>query len=534
MAERPTRREVLKLTGAGAGAAVAGVGSVAAQSSTEGLLRIETVGRSGFYTVEVRNDLEPVEGRESPNREIQTTEEGNSVVDETVGSGADTFRFDGELDVVRYSATSEDIRATMDGEPVDLGSMVETNTLTVGTAPDPDVLDGIFDLSESQFPEAILGNAFELEAESNLEPSGALRGSVRGGRKAVDGNVATGRLGPIDTGLSRQSRVSFTYDGELRRFASLSDPAVAFLNGRALSQLADTVSTHTLTIISNTGENVPYELEVEGNLRKATPLSYRFPERSTANDGDTIDETVVDGSVRGGWDSYEFTGDLESLSVFGDATVWLDGRVLDVSRTRLTIDGNGEPYVPKRGNATSYDFEVTNNTPAVASGAVPKIRTVGSGEPGDVVDGAEASGRVFDGRDAYEIVGELVRFTADGNVDVELNGEPISPADVVTEHTVTYFEDVFAPNSPFSVNKYRLGIDPSGTLRNDDALRGEQTSRETDEEVGALRENFVKGAVPGSPDSYVFSGEVTWSVAGDAVIVVLDGEEVTAEELAKQ
>ena len=52
----------------------------------------------------------------------------------------------------------------------------------------------------------------------------------------------------------------------------------------------------------------------------------------SVNDNDVLEDSSMNGRVRGGADAYRFTGEMTNLAIDGDATVYLNGEEIDIDR----------------------------------------------------------------------------------------------------------------------------------------------------------------------------------------------------------
>ena len=84
--------------------------------------------------------------------------------------------------------------------------------------------------------------------------------------------------------------------------------------------------TRILTLESSDGSRVEYEFTVSGDtLEKSTEYD------GSINSNDTISGSSANGTVVGGRDSYEFSGDVSSISADGDLVTYIDGEQVDLS-----------------------------------------------------------------------------------------------------------------------------------------------------------------------------------------------------------
>lgn len=164
---------------------------------------------------------------------------------------------------------------------------------------------------------------------------------------------------------------------------------------------------HTLSIVAETSDVVNYEFTVTEQARKSTARS------ASKNPGDQIDDGTVTGSIAGGTDSYEFGGKISSFTIDGKATVYLDGSQIAPDELtegqeysgKLVLDGTANPR-----RVSTYEFTV--------SGDVTKSGELGSINSLDSISENTVTGRVINGKDGYEISGEIVSFKIDGRATI--------------------------------------------------------------------------------------------------------------------
>lgn len=171
---------------------------------------------------------------------------------------------------------------------------------------------------------------------------------------------------------------------------------------------------HTLSIVGGSSSNVVnYEFTVTEQARKSTARG------ASIDDEDQIADQTVSGAIAGGTDSFEFGGKISAFTIDGNATVYLDGSqvspdsLVDATTEpsseeyegRFVIDGNSYP-----NRVSTYEFKV--------EGDVKKSSKLGSINSFDTIEDGVVSGRVINGKDAYEISGEIVGFKIDGKATI--------------------------------------------------------------------------------------------------------------------
>ena len=170
-------------------------------------------------------------------------------------------------------------------------------------------------------------------------------------------------------------------------------------------------STTTLTIESADGTGVNYELSVTGDtLEKSTEYG------GSINSNDTLSGSTATGTVVGGRDSYEYTGDLDTFAADGDINLLIDGSVVDNDQAVLTSTITIEPET--NGN-TNYTLSVSSTDLAKSTALSATI------DDNDKISdgGTLADGKVNKDRDSYTFSGSVESFSVNnGNPTVYLNG----------------------------------------------------------------------------------------------------------------
>ena len=181
----------------------------------------------------------------------------------------------------------------------------------------------------------------------------------------------------------------------------------------------DDTLPRTLSIESN-GGRFSYEFTVSGDLEKSTARG------ATIDDNDSVSgSTAVGQGGGGGIDSYDFSGEIERLTVDGDATVYRNGEEIDPDEfgvvDTLTIES---------GTQAEYELAASESLEKTA-------RANATVDPNDTIEGTTATGQVGKGgRDSYAIGGEITRLILDGGATLYYNGESVDPAEYLA-NTVT-------------------------------------------------------------------------------------------------
>ncbi|MDJ1434505.1 right-handed parallel beta-helix repeat-containing protein [Halostagnicola sp. A-GB9-2] len=236
-------------------------------------------------------------------------------------------------------------------------------------------------------------------------------------------------------------------------------------------------------------------------------------EDASIDDAASVDETEASGDVADYLDAWEFDGEIERLSVDGDATVRVNGDEIDpddyddVFENVILLDGSEE-------DVTRYEFVVDGDV-------IPSNYEGASIDDEDEIDDGTVHGVVADWKDAFRFNGDLEQFTADGPASVYLNDEEIDPAE--------YGEDrphqllVEGRGVPTS-----FGITVDGTIELD-------SEADPEDEATTVSGSTAQSSVTDGTQEFCFSGtlsDITFS-DGEAA-VFLDGEEIDVSEYGDQ
>ncbi|NUB92464.1 hypothetical protein HT576_15735 [Haloterrigena sp. SYSU A121-1] len=157
-----------------------------------------------------------------------------------------------------------------------------------------------------------------------------------------------------------------------------------------------------------------YDFRVSGD---AEPTNYQG---ASINDDTSIVDGRVSGSLRGWRDAFEFSGDLESLTINGSARVYLDDERVDPNEYGeeldhvLTIVSNGSP--------ASYEVSVDGRIAAIAGDD--------SSEAASIRDGRTAVGSIDAGYHRFRYSGSVTDLAFDeGTAFVYADQDRITPDD---------------------------------------------------------------------------------------------------------
>jgi hypothetical protein len=264
-----------------------------------------------------------------------------------------------------------------------------------------------------------------------------------------------------------------------------------------------TEGENTLTI-RGTGPEALYTFSVTDDLEKSTANG------ANVNANDEIRRGYVgDGEVGIGADSYTFEGGLETIKIFGDAEVYLNGERL--SDRKIESIPNDVIEVEGTGPAAQYAVAATG------SDSLQKVTANNANiNANDEVFRTTANGEVGISRDAYGFDGIVDSLNVDGDANVYVNGLAKS-ADGYEDHVITIVGTGEAASYDLTV-----ASDLSKSVANFANINAndETTSDSASGEVGSLA------------DSYVYDGDVSaFSVDGD-VVVYVDGERIDQGSVA--
>lgn len=249
--------------------------------------------------------------------------------------------------------------------------------------------------------------------------------------------------------------------------------------------------SHTITIDGSTSTEKQYHFEVSGEVRADSGI----------NPDDTINESSVDGTMFGGSDSYQFSGELTDFTSdsLGDMTVYVDGSRIDPSASgsypnEITIEGTGDYEKP-------YSFAVSG-----------EIEPGSSINPDDSVSESSVDGVVWFSADHYEFSGDVTELEVDSSdeVTVSINGTEVEPSEfgseplpkrIVIDGTKTDGDAAYS----FEVSEAVEKSTDVGDLESDDSISG----------------TSVTGTLGNDLDGYRFAGELqSITVEGAALFTI--------------
>lgn len=237
-----------------------------------------------------------------------------------------------------------------------------------------------------------------------------------------------------------------------------------------------------------------YEFTVTGTVEKSRDGG------ASINDEDTIDGDRVTGSLTGWRDAFRFSGDLETLTVTGQARVYVNGNRVDPA----DYGGEQSKVVTIVGNGTYSEYQLTTD------GSVE----VTDGDDVTVVSEGRAEGAIERDVHRLRLTGDLVDFTfLEGGTQVYLENQRIDPADYSGDVTLPH-AIVFDGTGASGPTTYSFTVD--GRVSQSEYLGA--TIDESDSIDGAT----VTGVVGvGERDAYRFDGSIVdFSSAGEADVDV--------------
>jgi hypothetical protein len=248
------------------------------------------------------------------------------------------------------------------------------------------------------------GADYELAASRSLAKGTTMDATIDP-NDTIDGTTATGQVGG-------GGRDSFAIGGEITRLV-LDGGANLYYNSENVDPAE--FLPNTLSIESDTHAEFAFTA-ADGVVKSAV--------MGAADPNDTVSGRTVSGQVGGGGlDSFAYLGDIESLDIDGDATVYRNGDAVDPDE--FGSGGSGETNVLTIEGAPGADYELAASRSLAKSTAMDA--TI---DPNDTVDGTTATGQVGGGgRDSYAVGGEITRLVLDGGANLYYNGENVDPAE---------------------------------------------------------------------------------------------------------
>jgi len=254
----------------------------------------------------------------------------------------------------------------------------------------------------------------------------------------------------------------------------------------------DTDLSHVILIDGEPSETTRYEFAVSGDVEKSTYNG------ASIDDEDVIEDDRVYGVVADWKDAFRFSGELESLTVDGPGTVFVDDEEVDPADYGerlphvLEVESHGEP--------ASYELTVDGT-----------LELVTEDEP--TVSGSTVQRSIDDSIQRYRFSGALTDVTIiDGDATVTLDGEEIAASDYGEYELLPHALVIDGTESDDS-STYAFEVDGAVVTS---SYRGA-----TIDEDDVIEGTAVEGTVSGSLDAYWFEGDITdFRLAGDATVDV--------------
>jgi lipopolysaccharide export system protein LptA len=252
---------------------------------------------------------------------------------------------------------------------------------------------------------------YVFSVEDDLQKSTANGANINSNDEVRREYVGDGQVGI--------SRDSYTYNGTLQTIDA-PDSVNVYVDGNQLSD--DRIDDERNNVIEFEGTGSPAEYDfaaTDGNERIQKVVS----NNANINNGDEIFRTTGYGEVGISKDAYGFNGVIDSLEVeSGNANVYVNGRQVDPANEQdntITIVGTGD--------TANYEFTVDS------TGLAPSNANYANTNSNDEIDGDTKTGQVGISADSNDYNGDITSFSADADVDVYVDGEPIDEDDVASE-----------------------------------------------------------------------------------------------------
>jgi hypothetical protein len=379
-----------------------------------------------------------------------------------VWSGADGYRFDGELNSLTV-VPADGATVYVDGEQ---RSPDYTHSL---------VIQGIDDADRATYEITVSG---QLRAVEGKLPVGG--GWVETSKNENDEVMESTARGTVVSGAD-----GFVFSGELESIRI--DPpggAKAYVDGKLRS------SNRSLVIDGiEGGERATYEVEVTGDIQG---YSGTLPAGDGTvgvgiNDPDEIGEHSAEGTVTSGADGFIFSGEIKSLTVqpSDEANVYVDGNRRPVASFTMN------PQTPTPGDTVTFDASGSRDPDGTIEQYEWLIRNQSTG------DTDTATGRT------------VTRLLTEGDHKVTLTVTDSEGVEATTSTTVTVgtypHTLVLGGTSAEGGSSYEFVV--SGDIvQVEGTLEEHYVSINPSDEV---QDNRVTGWVGGGADGFRYSGEIT-------------------------
>ncbi|ELY67136.1 right-handed parallel beta-helix repeat-containing protein [Natrinema versiforme] len=254
---------------------------------------------------------------------------------------------------------------------------------------------------------------------------------------------------------------------------------------------------------NGTADATSYEFVVSDAVEASTD------ENATIDQAASVDGNRASGTVADYLDAFRFDGQIERLSVDGDATVRVNGVEIDpadiddVLQNIILINGSDE-------DSTRYEFSV--------SGEVERSSYDGASiDDEDAIEDGTVYGGVADWKDAFKFSGEIEQLTVDGPGTASVNGERVDPTDFGAD--LPHVLEVQGPGVPVG---FEITVDGEIEFAGDD---------DPEDEATTISGSTVQSTVTSDSLRFRFSGALTdVTMTGGKATVTVDGEEIDLEE----
>ncbi|WP_222918372.1 right-handed parallel beta-helix repeat-containing protein [Natrinema sp. SYSU A 869] len=266
----------------------------------------------------------------------------------------------------------------------------------------------------------------------------------------------------------------------------------------------DSSLANTIVFDGNgTSDATSYEFIVSEAVEASTD------ENATIDQAASVDGTRASGTVADYLDAFRFDGEIERLSVDGDATVRVNGveidpaNIDDILDNIVVINGSDE-------DATRYEFTV--------SGEAERSSYDGASiDDEDAIEDGTIYGGVADWKDAFLFSGEIEELTVDGPGTVSVNGEQIDPSDFGDD--LPHVLEVEGSGDPVG---FEITVDGTIELASDE---------EPEDEATTISGSTVQSSVTDDSIRFRFSGTLTdVTLTNGTPTITVDGEEIDLEE----
>ncbi|WP_121744937.1 hypothetical protein [Natronorubrum halophilum] len=313
------------------------------------------------------------------------------------------------------------------------------------------------------------------------------------------GAIAGGTQGNVDTSNAGSNPDLSIPDGVPTAAEAAASGNSTSESGSATTSSTDQPSNTIVFDGNGTADVTDYEFVVSDEVEASTD------DGATIDAAATVDGTHARGTVVDHLDAWRFEGEIERLSLDGDATVRVNGTEVDPDEFDdllehvILFDGDDS-------DVTRYEFEI--------DGELEPSNYEGATIDDDVeIDGTLAHGVVADWKDAFRFSGDLEELTVDGPATVLVDGEEIDPADYGEE--LPHVLEIEGDGSPTS---FEITVEGTIELDGDGAPEDEATM---------ISGSTVQSSVTDGTQTFRFSGALTdvTLIDGEAEIS-LDGEEI--------